>query len=171
LNRANPQKTERKFRCQRLFAALALLAAGLALPGCGGEVQAKLEDYLEELEFDSPLDSVKEIQLGEPYRISVATHNQAFSDNPDKSIWVQVKFKLFVVTEPEHEAAIVAASKRHRGLIDDVVVTTCRKLSLEELDDVRRTALKSNINDALEPLLGKHRIQQFIFNDYVWEPL
>ena len=54
-----------RFQCVGL---LTLLAVALMLTGCGGEEVAKLEDYLEELEFDRPLESVKEIEVNS-YRI------------------------------------------------------------------------------------------------------
>lgn len=146
-----------------------LVVATLGLPGCGGEVEAKLEDYLEELEFDAPLESVKVIQLGDFHRISIAARRQAYTDGDEEPVWVQLKFRLFVAVAPENEAAIRSASERHRGMISDIIVNICRNLTIEELDDHRRTTLKSRLMDALRPLLGENRIQKIILNDDSWE--
>ncbi|MCG8450939.1 MAG: hypothetical protein MI725_15335 [Pirellulales bacterium] len=150
------------------------MTVGVLLPGCGGEVEAKLEDYLEELEFDAPLDPVKEVQLGEHhpqgfYRISVAASNQDALRREIEPVWVEVKFKLFVVIAPESEKMVRAAVDRYRGRIDDVVVSNTRRLSLEELDDIRLATLKSRLIDALRPLLGEDRIRQLIFDDFHWD--
>ena len=155
---------------------LILIAAGLTLPGCGGEVQAKLDDYLEELEFDTPLDTVKELQIGTHhargyYRISLAATSQGTQVGLLDSNWLQVRFKLFVVVAPENEKAVMAAMERHRGKIDDVVGSVCRKLTLEELDDFRLIALKAHMIDELRPLLGEDRVRQVIFSDFKWEPI
>jgi hypothetical protein len=169
VNRAGSLPIDPIFDTRRWLVALMLLVAALALPGCGGDEQAKLEDYLEELEFDAPLESVKVVQLGDLHRISIAAHKQAYSDAEEEPVWVQLKFELFVEVAPEHEVAILAASERHRGMIGDIVVSICRNLTIEELDDHRRTTLKSRMLDALRPLLGENRIQKIILNNDSWE--
>jgi len=176
VNPANRKSAVLVFDLRRLLMALAVLAAALVLPGCGGEVQAKLDEYLEELEFDAPLESVATVALGEHhprslYRISVAARRQRFMEDEGEPLWVQIKFKLFVVVVPGNETALLAARERHRGMIDDVIVTICRQITLEELDDIRRAVLKSRLIDALKPLLGEDRIQQLIFDDFEWEPI
>ena len=169
VNLAGSTPTDRAQAAKPVFRAIWVSVMAISLSGCGGEVQAKLEDYLEELEFDTPLESVKVIQLGENYRISIPAHKQAYVEGGEEPIWVQIKFKLFVVTAPEDESALLAASERHQGMISDIIVNICRNMTLEELDDHRRTTLKSRLIDALRPLLGEDRIQQLILNDDSWE--
>ena len=56
-------------------------------------------------------------------------------------------------------------------MIDDVIGGICRKLTIEELDDIRLVTLKAKLIDSLRPLLGEERVMQVIFNDFQWEPL
>ena len=162
---------DRALSALRQILVISMILTALGLPGCGGDVQAKLEDYLEELEFDAPLEAVKVIQLGESHRISIAARKQAYVEGDEEPVWVQFKFKLFVEVAPENEAAILAATERHRGMINDIIVRICRNLTLEELGDSRRTSFKSRLIDALRPLLGENRIQQLILNDDSWEAI
>ena len=87
---------DRALSALRQMLVISMILTALGLPGCGGDVQAKLEDYLEELEFDAPLEAVKVIQLGESHRISIAARKQAYVEGDEEPVWVQFKFKLFV---------------------------------------------------------------------------
>lgn len=151
--------------------ALGLVAIGaLLISGCGGQTEAKLEDYLEELEFDTPLDSVKEVEIG-TYRFSSAARHQDPSGRESEPIWVQIRFKLNAEADYQEEKAIIAACERHRGMLDDAIITVFRKASIDELDDNRWAALKSKLIDTIRPLLGENRIRQISFDDFGYEPI
>ncbi|MGI9427575.1 MAG: hypothetical protein ACR2NM_02875 [Bythopirellula sp.] len=155
----------------RVIGAIALLAAALFLPGCGGEEVAKLEDYLEELEFDRPLESVKEIKVNS-YRFPCAAqhHDAAGAELPP--MWVQMKFDLYVIAAEEDEAAVLDRIERHRGMIDDTVLAICRKSSVDQLMDNRWATIKSRLLESLRPLLGEERIRQITLNySAPWEPI
>jgi ABC-type uncharacterized transport system auxiliary subunit len=147
-----------------------LLCAAL-LSGCGGEVETQLEDYLVELEFDRPMESVKEIKVNS-YRFPCAAslRDEAGADLPP--MWVQMKFDLYVVVAEEDEEAVLAAIKRHQGMLDDTVMSVCRKSSIEQLQDSRWASLKSQLIEAVRPLLGEKRVRQLTFiYTAPWEPI
>ncbi len=150
--------------------ALVFAAVCCLLGGCGGSGDAPLDDYLEGLDFAAPVESGVAIPVGGRHSISIAAKEQVAGQG-EKIVWVQLRFRLFVVVEPEHEAVVLAATQRHVGLIQDTVMKVCRKLTLEELKDHRHTLLKTHLIDALRPLLGQNRIQQLVINDDSWEAI
>ncbi len=155
--------------CQAL--RLAVVAAVLiVLPGSGGVEDAKLDDYLEVLEFNTPLESLKEVQLGD-YSVSSATRTQEASQTDTQRIWVQITCKLYVIVAPEDEPTVVEAYKRHRGVFDDTIVQIFRSATIDELSDPRWSTIKSRLSDFARPVLGGERIHQIVINDYGWEPI
>lgn len=150
---------------------LTLLAVALMLTGCGGEEVAKLEDYLEELEFDRPLESVKEIEVNS-YRIPCAARRHDAAGRDISPLWVQLKFKLFVVVAEEHEKSVEASIERHRGMLDNTVLSICRHSSIDQLQEPSWTTLKSRLLDGVRPLLGEERVRQIaIVSSSPWRPI
>lgn len=154
----------------RIFAFLFVLSAAL-LSGCGGEEEAKLEDYLEELEFDRPLESVKEIKVNS-YRIPCAARHHEDGRANSEPLWVQMKFDLYVIASEDDENAVLAGIERHRGMLDDTIIAICRKSSIEQLQDNRWATIETRLLDAIRPLLGEERIRQVTFGASAsWEPI
>ena len=150
---------------------LAVVATFLiALPGCGGVEEAKLDDYLEVLEFNTPLESLKEVQLGD-YRVSSATRTQEASRTDTHRTWVQITCKLYVVVDPEDASTVVEVYERHRGVFDDTVVEIFRSATIDELSDPRWSTIKSRLSDFARLVLGGERIRQIVIDDYGWEPI
>ncbi len=164
----------RKYRNMKFEVLQGCLAVGFAaavmLPGCGGQAEAQLDDYLEELEFHAPLELVKEVEIG-IYRFSSAAYRQDASGSEVLPIWVQIHFKLYAEAVHEDESAILDACERRRGMLDDAVLTVFRKASIEELSDNRWTVLKSKLIDTIRPLLGGTQVRQIFFDDFGWEPI
>jgi len=129
-----------------------------------------LDDYLEELEFNTPLESLKEIPLG-TFRVSSVPRHEDSSKKKTRTTWVQISFKLYVVVAPEDESAIQSAYERHRGMFDDTVIRIFRNASLDELSDPRWATIKSRLSDNTRPILGSDRVRQIVVDDYTWEPL
>ena len=146
------------------------LVALLLLPGCGGDKGVELNDYLDELEFNAPLKSVKEVEVGQ-YRIACAARYQDRSGREALPVWVQVNFVLYAEGSSQDENALLAACERHRGLLDDAVIRVFRNASIDELSDNRWAAIKSKLIDKIRPLRGEHRVRQIFFNDFGWEPI
>jgi len=142
----------------------------VTLAGCGGPTKVKLEDYLGELEFNAPLESVQGVEIGR-YRISCAARHQDQSGRETLPLWVQVKFTLIAEASKQDENVILAASERHRGMLDDAIITVFRRASIDELSDNRWAALKSKLIDTIRPLLGGHRVRQIFFDNFGWEPI
>jgi len=164
-------KEFRNWKSKLLQSGWALgLAAITLLSGCGGQSEVELDVYLDELELSAPLESVKEVEIGS-YRISCAARHQDRSGREAMPIWVQVQFTLFAEASHHNENAILAACERHRGRLDDAIITVFRKASIDELSDNRWAAIKSKLIDTLRPLLGGTRVRQIFFNDFSWEPI
>ncbi len=164
-----PPRHHSRFQ-RRALGLLALLTGLLALPGCGGEKVVKLDDYLEELEFDTPLEAVKEIKIGN-FRLPSAAHQHDATGRGTAPMWVQLKFHLYAIVAEEDEIAVLAALERHRGMVNDAVITVCRRASIDELQDNRWATIKSNLLDTVRPLLGENRIRRITLNGVLWEPI
>ena len=144
-----------------------LLAAVVVLPGCGDEAQARLEDYLLELEFDTPLDATSEIELGNYVMSIAARKQQEISRNQADRQWVQLRFKLHVIVDPENESAVRSEIARHQGFLDDTILMVCRKASIDELADNSWVIMKSRIIDEIRPILGQDRLRQLVVSNNV----
>jgi len=112
----------------------------------------------------------RKVELGS-YRISCAARHQDRSGREALPLWVQVKFKLSAETSKHDENTILAASERHRGRLDDAIITVFRRASIDELSDNRWAAIKSKLIDTIRPLLGGNRVRQIFFDDFSWEPI
>ena len=157
--------------CNRLVGLFTLLAAALLLPGCGGEKVVQLDDYLEELEFDRPLESVKEIKVNS-YRIPCAARHHDAAGRDLAPMWVQMKFDLYVIAAEEDEKAVLAGIERHRGMLDDTIIAICRRSSIDQLQDNRWSTIKSRLLDGIRPLLGDKRVRQIsLVYSAPWEPI
>jgi len=160
-----------------------LAAVSWSLLGCSSSDQPKIADYLDELEFSAPTESITNVSLGEfavpipnpPSRRSliVAQRASVAEEIPqtvgfDTSAYrLQISFELVAETAPEYLSDVRAAIERRRGLINDIVLTTCRTTSSDELSDPRLAALKSRLSDELRPILGRNRIHQIVIENYV----
>ncbi len=164
-----------RHRCHWLIAS-AVMCLFVALPGCGKVEEVKFDAYLDELDVDASLKSAEEINLG-TYNIASALpapEKPTSNDEDDEELeplWVQVHFELFAIVAPEDKSAVVAACERHRGMLDDTVVTICREATKEELDDSRWATLKSRLIDGIRPILGDDRVRQLSFSDFGWGPI
>ncbi len=160
----------------QVIAVIIMALAIMLLVGCGKAEEHIFDSYLDELDVDASLDSAEEIVLG-TYNIASAlpkpkTPSSSEEDEEENEpLWVQVRFELYAIVAPEDKKAVVAACKRHRGMLDDTVVTICREASKDELDDSRWATLKSRLIDAIRPILGDDRIRQLSFSDFAWEPI
>ncbi len=158
--------------------AILVMLLIILVAGCTKVEKQKFDSYLDELDVDASLDSAEEIALG-TYRIASAlpkpaTHSlggEEEEEDETEPLWVQIHVELYAVIAPQDKKTVLAACERHRGMIDDTIVTICREASKEELDDSRWATLKSRIIDSIRPILGDDRIRQLSFADFGWEPL
>lgn len=161
----------------RWLVALVVMLVLMSLSGCGEVKEVKFDTYLDELDVEASLESAEEINLG-VYNIASALpapeKPTKYDDEDNEEVeplWVQVHFELFAIVAPEDKKSVVAACERHRGMLDDTVVTICREASKEELDDSRWATLKSRLIDGIRPILGDDRIRQLSFSDFGWGPI
>lgn len=159
-----PRSLQQRLLRWSWLGCLALLA------GCAGEEQPTLDSYLDELEFQSSIDSTREIELGN-YGIASALQIGDQDQKNPQTEWVHVRFRLVAIVSPQDERAIEKTLARHRGLLDDTVISVCRKITKGELADSRWGTFKSRLIDALRPILGEQRLRQISFVDFSWETI
>jgi hypothetical protein len=139
--------------------ALALVATALAWSaGCGGGDVALLGDYLDDVEFDAPLESAAYIALGR-FDVPAPVQIQPL-ENVARTVWIRLTFELYAEAAPADEAAVASAAARHRGAINDALLTIIRTSSTDELTDPRLGALKLRMTEAARPLLGERKLRQ-----------
>ena len=160
----------------RMLAAIVLAFALVLLVGCETEQKTQLDIYLAELDSEASFESAEELMLGS-YDIASALPPpevmlvSAGDDDEVEPLWVQIKFQLYAIVSPRDRKAVTAACERHRGMLDDTIVTICREASKEELDDSRWAILKSRLLDNIRPILGDDRIRYLSFADFSWTPI
>ncbi len=150
------------------WARAALTASFLLLAGCGGTTESHLTDYLEELEFDKPLEKVEKVAIGK-YRIFFADRSQESSRSNLPATWFKVKFNLLVYVLPKDEKSVNDMLERHRGMLDDIVLTTCRSMALDDLNDNGFATLKFRLTDAVEPVLGEGKVRRMLIDNFTLE--
>jgi hypothetical protein len=151
------------FSRPRLWAALLIACAG-----CGGDDEARLGDYLDELEFDAPLDSSCSVSLG---KFDVPVHLKTVDAATEHGVWIRLSFDLYAETSPEDEAALAAAVEHHRGPLNDALLTVIRTSSSDELTDPRAAALKLRMSEVARPLLGDRLMRQLVIPNLMTEQL
>ncbi len=153
------------------LAAVALLLALGTSVGCGGDDAALLGSYLDELEFNAPLESAVSISLGE-FNVPAPTNiKHTGRDGVEHPVWMRIHFELFAETLPQHESAVLESLERHRGALNDAVLTIVRSSSTDELTDPRSTALRMRLSEAARPLLGEEEVRQLVLFDHTTEQM
>jgi hypothetical protein len=163
----------RPFRHARPFHALVAVAGGVlaAIAGCDGAQSGRLVDYLDELEFDVPLETAAYVSLGRfdiPISASKgSTRASKYVQQIDERgmVWMRLQFELTAETTPQQEKAVAEAVEKHRGALNDAVLTIVRTSTLDELADPRLSAVHGRISEVARPLLGETRVRQLVFND------
>ena len=114
--------------------AIVLAAVACLCTGCGGDDETLLGAYLTGLEVDAPLDSAASTSLGD-FDVPVATTVKGSGGS--RTVWMRIRFELFAETQPENASAVTKAFERHRGALNDAVLTIVRSSSVDELTDPR----------------------------------
>lgn len=148
-----------------LLAAMTLLAS----LGCSRHEGPKLVDYLEEIEFDVPLETASYVSLGKfdiPIAATQKPTDAAPDVAPDEAFWMRLQFELTAETDPDHEAAVAAEAESHRGAMSDAVISVIRTSSVDELADPRLSAVKARLTEVARPMLGADRVRQLVLNEF-----
>lgn len=161
----------RKIPYARPVGVVAACALALGAAGCDGAKSGRLVDYLDELEFDVPLETAAYVTIGR-YDIPIAASHDAtpiskFMQQVDDRglVWMRLQFELMAETSPQYEAAVAKAAEEHAGALNDAVLTIVRTSTVEELADPRLSAVHARISEVVQPLLGDGRVRQLVFND------
>lgn len=147
---------------------LAILALSATL-GCSKNEGPKLVDYLEEIEFDVPLEKVAYVSLGKfdiPIAATQKPTDAAPEIAPDEAFWMRLQFELQAETDPDNEAAVAAEAEAHRGAMSDAVISIVRTSSVDELADPRLSAVKARLSEVARPMLGEERVRQLVLNEF-----
>ena len=143
----------------------------VAAAGCGSAKSGRLVDYLDELEFDVPLETAAYVSLGRfdiPIATSKAsTRTSKFVQQIDDgaTVWMRLQFELTAETTPQQEKAVAEAAEKHRGILNDAVLTIVRTSTVDELADPRLAAVHARISELARPLLGEGRVRQLVLYD------
>jgi hypothetical protein len=162
---------EPRFRHSRRLCAIIAGGAIVALLGCDGVKSGRLIDYLDELEFDVPLETATYVSLGR-FDIPIATSKDSTRESKfvqqidDRGmVWMRLQFELTAETTPQQEQAVLEAAQKHRGMLNDAVLTIVRTSTIDELSDPRLAAVHARISEVARPLLGESLVRQLVFND------
>ena len=160
----------------RRWGAWIIATSLAAMGGCGGIESQRLVDYLDELEFDVPLETASYVSLGE-FDIPITAERPRL-ENPlpaqpsgspllrmPDAVRMRLQFKLMAETAPPYEKAVLEASEKHRGALNDAVLMVVRTSTIEELADSRLAAVKARLTEITRPLLGEERVRQLVFED------
>lgn len=160
------RRSATRLQSERLRGAwLLLVAATVTLTaGCGGDDATRLGAYLDDLEFNAPLESAAYVSLGK-FDVPAPAHIKGPSGEQSRTVWIRLSFELFAEAAPENEAAVLEAAERRRGALNDALLTIIRTSSTDELTDPRLSALKLRMTEAARPLLGERRLRQLWLYD------
>lgn len=163
-------ENRRAYRWQRA-ALTACACAALLAAGCGGEESARLADYLDELEFDLPLETAAHVSIGR-FDIPIAASREAADASAyveeitqQGIVWMRLQFELNAETTPANEKSLTEANELNRGAVYDAVLTVVRTSTLEELIDPRLAAVNARLSEAVRPLLGTQLVRKLVLND------
>jgi hypothetical protein len=157
-------------RWTRLPLALVACAAMLGA-GCAEEESARLVDFLDELEFDVPLETATYVSLGR-YDIPISASGGAGSASTFVTkfaeqglVWMRLQFELTAETTPAQEKELLKLVEKHRGALSDSVLTVVRTSTVDELSDPRLMAINAKLTDMARPILGEELVRQLVLND------
>jgi len=138
--------------------------------GCSDVIEVKLEDYLEEIEFETPLNSTVEVSLGK-YSIPIPVQSNDNINHETQIDWIRMKFQLYAVVANENQSKVEAALQRNRGLYRDGVLKICRAATLDDIADPRLTAIVLRLTDLSRSVLGQKNIRQLLCPDLITEAI
>jgi hypothetical protein len=157
---------------RRMRLPLALVACASVLgAGCAGEESARLVDFLDELEFDVPLETAAYVSLGR-FDIPISAQSgggqastfvQEIADQG--LVWMRLQFELTAETTPAQEKELLEVAEKHRGALSDAVLTVVRTSTVDELADPHLSAINAKLTDIVRPILGEELVRQFVLND------
>ncbi len=155
-------------RAHAIARSAAALTVALAICGCGGKKEPRLVDYLEQLEFDVPLETATYVPLGRfdiPLVADKAPHTQEPSEPADEhsQVWMRVQFELTAETTPKWKDAVIAAAEHHQGGLNDAVLTVVRTSPVNDLSDPRLLSVNARLTDIIRPMLGEDRVRRLMF--------
>jgi hypothetical protein len=150
--------------------SLALVACAAVVAGCADEESARLVDFLDELEFDVPLETAAYVSLGRfdiPISAQGGGNASAFvQEIADQGlVWMRLQFELTAETTPAQEKELLEIAEKHRGALSDAVLTVVRTSTVDELADPHLSAINAKLTDIVRPILGEELVRQFVLND------
>lgn len=158
----NTHQIQHRLRSCAPVALLALLA------GCGS---APDPEELTELELVPTRPETREIDFG---MYNVPVPGQTLDEEQGEVLsynYLQLRFKLVGIVEPNDESETTRLAERHRGELRDRVINVCRNASLQELQDPELVTLKLSLIDATQPVFEGIVFDTVLIRDYMIESL
>lgn len=137
-----------------------MLGALLACWGCGSK---DLDEKFGHLELLPSEEGMLEVSLGQ-YRVPVPT-DAAKLNGVEARSRIQLNFTLLAELEPENADSVASAYETAEGRIRDAVISSCRRATLNDLEEPNLLTLKIDMLDAIELLVGPDRIHKLVMPD------
>ncbi len=144
-----------------------LIAAVCALiTGCGSKTKVQLEEYLDEIEYVTPLNSTMEVPFGQ-YSIPIVARPALEEQSGPRIEWVRLQFDLYAVVAVEDEEKISKVWESRRGQFRDETINICRGATIDDVVDLRLATIKSRLTDLARSIFGSKRIRQLLCTNII----
>jgi hypothetical protein len=151
----------------RVTLNLSVLTGLVVMSGCS-------EPAASELSAMEPLqekERLAEVEVG-AFRIPLVAVDQRQGEEeyvPDRNALL-LRFQLFVLVPPHHESDVAGRIHSHGARLREEVIRTCRKATLEELDEPELVTLKSELRKVLGRYFGPEHLRQVVVTNVLLEP-
>jgi len=147
----------------RLIAWLMSVFAGCIVSlGCIGDELPKYEVFGEEDQ-----DEYAEAQLGE-FGVSIPVPERHSLATPGQTL--RLHFELHALCRADDKEDIEALVERRAGQFRDEVIRSCRRASLEQLNDPNLSALRFNLVNVARAYLGGDMVKDIVVTNFQFEP-
>ncbi len=153
-------------RVSRLLVLGALAIVCCLVSGCSSKPAFKF-DQMDLLPAEEEL---SEFPLGE-YQIPIPLAERSSTDKLARRNRLRFDFDLYALVSPKEKSQFEAAWDRHEGVIRDLVISICRRATIDELREPELATLKARLTDVLAAQLGEKRLRQLLITDIASQEL
>lgn len=152
---------------KRISLNLTILTALVVVTGCG-------EPPVSEFPTAEPLqdkERLAEVEVGD-FRIPLVAvdQRQAAERYLSERNSLLFRFRLYVLVPPHRENDVAGRIRSHGARLREEVIRTCRKATLDELDDPELATLKGELREILGRYFGPKHLRQVVVTHVLLEP-
>ena len=151
----------------RITLNISVLTAVVALSGCNEPAVSALP-AMEPLQEKERL---SEVDVGS-FRIPLAAvdERQGETGYISERNALLLRFQLYVLVPPHHESDVTGRLHSHGARLREEVIRTCRKATLDELDEPELVTLKNELREVLGRYFGPEHLRQVVVTNVLLEP-